>query len=72
MRSRRWDDLSPAKKVAVMLLTSLQISLAVSAWSDLARRPADQVNGSRAMWAGIIAINWVGPIAYFWRGRRPA
>lgn len=70
MRSRRWDELSPVTKVTVMLLTSIQVSLAVSAWTDLARRPADQVNGPKGVWAGIIAINWIGPIAYFWRGRR--
>ncbi|RIK00885.1 MAG: hypothetical protein DCC47_22275, partial [Acidobacteria bacterium] len=40
-----------------------------TAWTDLARRPADRVAGSKAKWAAIIAVNWIGPITYFRRGR---
>lgn len=69
-RSQRWDDLAPSRKVLVMLLVSLQVSLAVSAWADLAQRPAEQVNGPKRRWAAIIAVNFVGPLLYFWRGRR--
>lgn len=72
MRSRRWDDLAPAQKVLVMVLASVQISLAVSAWADLARRPAAEVNGRKDVWAAVIGINFVGPIVYFRRGRRAA
>jgi hypothetical protein len=71
-RSRRWDELSAPKKALVMLLTSVQVSLAVSAWSDLAERPPETVNGSKKTWAAIIAVNFVGPILYYWRGRRAA
>lgn len=70
MRSRRWDECSPWEKVFVMVLTSLQVSLAVSAWADLAGRPAALVNGSKRTWAMVIAVNFVGPILYFTRGRR--
>ena len=69
-RSRRWDESSTGSKVVVMLLTAVQISLAVSAWADLAQRPAEQVNGSKWRWAGIIAVNFIGPVLYFTRGRR--
>jgi hypothetical protein len=73
MRSRRWDDLPVAGKVAIMLLTAAQVSLAVSAWADLAERPASEVNGPKRRWAAVIAVNFVGPILYFWRGRsRPS
>jgi hypothetical protein len=70
-RSRRWDELSAPKKAVVMLLTAVQVSLAVSAWSDLAERPPELVNGSKRKWAAVIAVNFVGPILYFSRGRRP-
>jgi hypothetical protein len=53
-----------------MLLTAVQVSLAVSAWTDLAGRPAEHVNGSKRRWAAIIAINFIGPMLYFTRGRR--
>lgn len=73
MRSRRrWNDLAPAQKLLVILLASLQVSLAVAAWADLAQRPADQVNGRKRTWAAVIAINFIGPLLYFRRGRRPA
>lgn len=70
MRSRRWDEMSTMKKVTVMVLTAVQVSLAVTAWTDLASRPAERVNGSKRTWALVICINFVGPIAYFLRGRR--
>jgi len=65
----RWHDLSDAQKTGLLTLASLQLSLAVTAWVDLARRPGHLVNGSKAKWAAVIAINFVGPIAYFRRGR---
>lgn len=71
MGSTRWDDSSPAEKAMVVALASVQLSLAVSAWADLATRPAEQVNGSKRVWAAVIAINFVGPLLYFWKGRRP-
>ena len=69
-RSRRWDELSASGKILMMLLIAVQVSLAVSAWTDLAERPAEQVNGSKRRWAAIIAVNFVGPMLYFTRGRR--
>lgn len=69
-RSRWWDELSASGKVLVMLLAAMQLSLAVSAWTDLVERPAVQVNGSKRRWAAIIAVNFIGPILYFARGRR--
>ncbi len=69
-RSKRWDELSPGKKVLAMALTSVQVSLAVSAWTDLALRPAREINGRKGVWAAIIGINFVGPLLYFRRGRR--
>jgi hypothetical protein len=69
-RSRRWDELAVPKKVLVMGLVALQVSLAVSAWTDLYERPAELVNGSKRKWAAVIAVNFVGPVLYFRRGRR--
>jgi hypothetical protein len=70
MARRRWRDLSPREQTAVLTLASVQLSLAATAWADLATRPAAQVNGSKVRWAFVIAINFVGPLAYFLRGRR--
>ncbi|WP_374971014.1 PLDc N-terminal domain-containing protein [Terrabacter sp. BE26] len=69
---KKWSDLTPAQRAAVLVAGSVQLSLAATAWVDLARRPAAQVQGSKAKWAAIIAINFIGPIAYFTRGRKTA
>ena len=47
----------------------VQFALAGYAWWDLARRPRELVRGSKPAWAAIIAVNFVGPIAYLWIGR---
>lgn len=70
MARRRWSDLSSRQQAVVLTLASVQLSLAATAWSDLATRPAASVNGSKARWAFIIAINFFGPLAYFRWGRR--
>lgn len=67
---KQWDDMSTGRRAVTMMLSAVQISLAVAAWADLARRPADQVNGKKGLWAAIIAVNFVGPISYFVKGRR--
>ncbi|MGJ9404905.1 PLD nuclease N-terminal domain-containing protein [Nesterenkonia aurantiaca] len=67
---KSWKDMSPERRLGTMVLASIQISLAAAAWIDLARRPADQVKGSKGVWAGVIAVNYVGPIAYFLKGRQ--
>jgi hypothetical protein len=70
MARRRWRELSPREQTAVLTLASVQLSLAATAWADLARRPAVDVNGGKLRWALLIAINFVGPVAYFRWGRR--
>lgn len=67
---RRWRDLSPAQQTAVLVLASVQLSLAATAWADLATRPPERVNGRKSVWAAAIAVNFVGPVAWFRWGRR--
>ena len=68
--AKKWQELSGSQRAVALTLMSVQLSLAVSAWADLATRPADQVNGSKAKWAAVIAVNFVGPVLYFTKGRR--
>lgn len=67
---RRWKDLTGRQRAGVLTLASLQLSMAVAAWADLATRPSERVHGPKPLWAAVIAVNWVGPIAYFLKGRR--
>lgn len=66
----RWKDLSSQQQTAMLTLASVQLSLAATAWTDLARRPTEEVNGRKAVWAAIIAVNFVGPALYFTKGIR--
>ncbi|GAA4282988.1 hypothetical protein GCM10022261_05190 [Brevibacterium daeguense] len=69
-RTCRWKDLSSGQQAAVLTLASVQVSLAVTAWTDLAFRPSSAVRGGKGKWAAIIAVNFLGPILYFTRGIR--
>ncbi len=67
---KQWEDLSGGRRARAAVLGAVQLGLAVAAWVDLARRPAEEVNGRKGMWAAVIAVNYIGPIAYFVKGRR--
>ena len=71
MKARKWSELSNRQQTALLVAASLQLSLAATAWADLATRPAALVNGRKSVWAAIIGVNFLGPIAYFTQGRRP-
>ena len=71
MSARRWAELTERQQTAILVAASVQLSLAATAWADLATRPAELVNGRKATWAAIIGVNFVGPVAYFTRGRLP-
>jgi len=68
--AKSWSDVSPAQKTRAVVGAVIQLALAAAAWTDLAKRPADEVNGPKPMWAGIILVNFIGPLAYFIFGRR--
>jgi hypothetical protein len=70
MATRRWSDLTPAQRAAVLTLGAAQFTLAVSAWIDLLRTPAARVNGRKGVWAAVIAVNWIGPISWYRWGHR--
>jgi Phospholipase_D-nuclease N-terminal len=69
MARKRWSDLSDRERAAVVVMASVQLALATTAWIDLARRPPELVRGPKAAWALGIAVNFAGPIAYFAVGR---
>ena len=66
---RRWKDLSAKQRAVVVALGAVQLLLTASAWADLARRPPSEVNGRKGVWAAVIAVNWIGPLAWFRWGR---
>ena len=71
-QKKHWKDMSGPQRATTIVIGSVQLALAVSAWADLATRPKDEVNGKKGVWALVIGINWIGPIAYFVKGRKKA
>ncbi|MEZ4634623.1 MAG: hypothetical protein R2873_07045 [Caldilineaceae bacterium] len=69
-KKKKWSELSGPAKVGTILMTVIQISLLAAALLDIRKRPAEEINGSKKLWTAIAFINWVGPIAYFVKGRK--
>jgi hypothetical protein len=70
---KRWSDLSPRTRRLVLIGGASEGLLKTAALVDLARRPSDEVRGSKRLWAvAIVLINSVGavPLAYFAYGRK--
>jgi hypothetical protein len=67
---KQWRDLTTAQRVRIVLTCCIQLALLVTALTDIRRRPASEVNGSKRLWTRIVFINFIGPIAYFVFGRK--
>ena len=75
MRRKKWNDLSPRTRRLTVVAGAIEGVLKVAALVDLARRPANEIRGSKARWAlAVTLINSLGavPIVYFAWGRRKA
>ena len=73
MARKRWSELDRRQRGAIVAAGTVETVLKIAALVDLARRPARDVRGSKAVWAAAIAlVNAAGavPLAYFLRGRR--
>lgn len=68
-RKKSWRELSGRQKVGVLIAAAVQLALLAAALTDLRKRPAEQVNGSKRVWAAASFVNFFGPIAYFVFGR---
>lgn len=70
MAKRKWSDLSARQKTMVLTMGSVQISLLLAALADIYRRPAEEIRGNKRVWTAVSFVNFVGPISYFFFGRR--
>jgi len=64
-RKKAWKDLSPTAKFGTISAALVQLSLLVAAQTDITRRPAAEIRGSKAMWRIATLVNFVGPGSYF-------
>ena len=67
---KRWADLSPMQRRAIVAAGVVQNSLLVATLADLRRRPARKVRGDKRLWTAAAFVSWVGPISYFTYGRK--
>lgn len=65
-----FSELSVPRRVGIVVLGAIQLTLLIAAQRDLQRRPADQVNGPKSIWRLVCLLNFVGPLSYFRWGRR--
>lgn len=70
MSNQRWSDLSPRLRATIAAAGIVQVGLLAAALTDLHRRPARRINGSKALWTAAAFVNFAGPIAYFAFGRK--
>lgn len=67
---RKWSDLTVREKRAIYAGGVVELVVTAAALRDLVGRPADDVRGSKAAWAGSFVVQPFGPLAYFAWGRR--
>jgi Phospholipase_D-nuclease N-terminal len=70
MAKQRWSDIPPRKRKAIVAIGIVQNALLAAALIDIKRRPARDINGSKGLWAALSFINFVGPVVYYFVGRR--
>ena len=73
MKGKQWKDLSPGQRRLVVVGGVVDGVLKAAALADLARRPAEEVKGSKAWWAVVLTLaNSLGivPLVYFKFGRQ--
>jgi hypothetical protein len=69
---RRWANLTDAQRRLLIAAAATEASIKIAALIDIQRRPASQIRGPKALWRAAMAVNLLGPLAYFAVGRRRA
>jgi hypothetical protein len=70
MARKKWSDLTASQKRVVYVAGAAEAVMTAVALRDLATRPADEVRGSKTMWALAMFVQPFGPIAYLAAARR--
>jgi hypothetical protein len=71
-RKKRWSELSPRSRAAIVALGLAEVVVTSVALRDLVRRPAGLVRGPKALWAPVLFVQPVGSPLYLLAGRRTA
>jgi hypothetical protein len=68
---KRWSDLTRTQQLLIIASAGIELVVTATALVDLARRPADQMRGTKPLWALGCIVQPLGPVAYLALGRRP-
>jgi hypothetical protein len=69
-QKKQWSDLTPAQQKAIIAGGVVELVLTAIALRDLAKRPAGEVRGRKALWLLALTVQPFGPLAYLATGRR--
>jgi len=67
---KRWSDLTRTQQRGITAGAVVELVLTTVALADLARRPASDVRGAKAVWVVAMVVQPFGPLAYLALGRR--
>ena len=70
MAKQKFSELPPAQQRAIVIAGAVQLTLLAAALFDISRRPPEQIKGPKPLWVGISFINTIGPLTYFFFGRK--
>lgn len=71
MAKKRWSDLSPGAKTAIVAGGLAELVVTSYALRDLLRRPGALVRGPKALWCATLFVQPIGSPLYLLLGRRP-
>jgi hypothetical protein len=66
----RWAELSVTQRRLLVAAAAAELSLKIAALIDIQRRTPSEIRGPKAMWRAAMAVNLLGPVAYFTVGRK--
>jgi hypothetical protein len=69
-QKKRWSDLSPNQRTAIVVGALVELILTTIALRDLVRRRPDEVRGWKLGWVLTFFVQPIGPVLYFLFGRR--
>ncbi len=72
MAKKRWSELSPGARGAIVVGGVAELVVTTYALRDLVRRPGALVRGPKVVWLGSFVVQPFGPLLYLGVGRRPA
>ncbi len=69
-QKKRWSELSPAAKTAIVVGSVVELVVTTIALRDLVRRRADEVRGPKVCWGLALFVQPIGSPLYLLVGRR--